>query len=115
MTTFRKVNGVPGTGTRTGWYDGASLGSPADGGFVHVVQASDLATSFPGDKGPAWPGMVYRVEAAESFSDGTQLATNGSGQARAASAGDVLVATALEASSGSGDIVWVVMESQREL
>lgn len=115
MPTFRVVSGAPAdAGVHSHWYEGASFSNPADGGFVHVVSGGGSENRYPGGApGPLHPGMIYQVDTAESFSSGAQLATDGSGHARVASAGDVLVATALEGSSGSGDEVWVVAETQR--
>lgn len=105
MPEFFVVNGAPSVAWPT-----APTTTPGDGGFVHGISAGPSLERFR-----AHVGQPVQVEAAEAFSAGAQLATNGSGRARTASTGDVLVATALERSGGTGDNVWVVIEPQRIL
>ena len=99
---FQVVSGPPSAGS-------TPLTDPSPGGRVDRVtgtvgQAQGGMEYYRG----ASAGVVAALQAGGSFSSGTELATNGSGQPVAASAGDRVVAIALESSSGVGDGVWVV-------
>lgn len=59
------------------------------------------------------PGFPFLVDTGGSFSAGDDLATDGSGRAVQAGAGDVVVARALEGSFGAGDTAWVVWAGRR--
>lgn len=90
--------GVPRDGTGT---TSPSAGGPVDG--VTGGSGSDGSANFQ-------QGWVGRVDCGGSFSAGTALATDGNGRAVAASAGDVVVARALQSSSGAGDTAWVTWD-----
>lgn len=80
--------------------------SPTAGGNVETTNGSRLARNHVA------PGQVWRIRCGGSFGSGADLATDGFGRAVAAGSGDVVVARALEGSSGAGDTAWVVMVSQ---
>lgn len=91
-------------------------GDPTAGGKVDDVDSRSF--SIP-ESGVQWDGVVaigrrYRMDTGGSFSAGDDLATDGNGRAVAASSGDVIVARALEGSSGAGDEAWVVMTNQSD-
>jgi hypothetical protein len=96
------TDGVPSTPTAGGYVDGVS------GRTTWPTQAD----SYQGH--PAVPGLAIKLELGGSVSQGDQLATDGSGRAIQAGAGDIIVARALEGGS-SGATVWVAIETQREL
>lgn len=96
-----------------------SGGSPTAGGEIDGVARE--GPDFPADPGPEdykiahGPGTRALVEAGGAFSADTGLATDGQGRAVAAQAGDLRVARALDGASGAGDVVTVVLTSQREV
>lgn len=51
-------------------------------------------------------GHAQRMDCGGSFSAGDDLATDANGRAVKATSGDVVVARALEGSSGAGDTAW---------
>jgi hypothetical protein len=77
--------------------------SPGAGGAVDGV-------SIRGGKGGylACPGFPFLVEAGGAFNAGASLATTSDGRAVEAGSGQVVVARALQASSGAGQVVWAV-------
>lgn len=87
--------------------------TPSAGGPVDGFSGGDYGES--GTDGPpnAHPRAVFRMDTGGSFSAGDDLATDGSGRAVAASSGDVVVARALESSSGAGDTAWCTWAGQR--
>lgn len=57
------------------------------------------------------PGATFRMDCGGAFVSGAELATDGNGRAVQASSGDLVVARALEGSSGAGDTARCVWAS----
>lgn len=87
-----------------------STTTPDAGGPVDTTaggeQVADGAVSYS-------QGFIFRVDTGGSFSAGDALATDAQGRAVAAASGDVVVARALEGSSGAGDEAWVTWDRRK--
>lgn len=109
---FRVLDGPP-TGDPD-VYQGVTFSPPADGGYVQYVEPSDPGASHAMQT-PFQVGYPHPFDTGGAFSSGAELATDGQGRVRSATTGDVVVAKALEGSSGTDDVAFVVLVSQREL
>lgn len=110
MTRFRVVDGPP-ADLEGDWF--TDTANPTAGGVVHVIQGSDLS-HWPASTHSLYIGAPCRIEAGGTFSDGDLLATDSQGRAVQATTGDIIVAKALEGAV-QGEVVWIVLESQREM
>lgn len=86
--------------------------APSSGQDVDGVGCTVIGTTGRGNVYLAHAGLPFAVEAGGSFSAGVNLQTDGSGRAVVHSSGTI-VARALEASTGGGDVVWAVFTSGR--
>lgn len=92
-----------------------STAAPSPGG--HVDGVSGYCSRCM--RGPyhtlrmAIPGRPAKIEAGEAFSSGALLATDGQGRAVVATGSQIIVARALEPSTGAGDAVSCILETQR--
>lgn len=100
MGRFKTFSGPPsGTVSDVAPYFKASAGNPQAGGPVDVFQRDD------GQLRQRFLDLIH-VDTGGSFSSGDDIATDSLGRAVQAGTGDVVVARALENSTGAGSKAW---------
>ncbi len=92
-----------------------NAGAPGAGAVVHgvsgyanVVSGDPLAQTTTSLGLPAIRGLPFRVESGAAFNAGDALKTDSSGRAIAQGGAGTIIATALEAATGAGQIKWAV-------